>query len=388
MMAWAPLRSTTTEVTDSDHLRLWWLFGLVAPYLGMGGFALHMVTGWAALLFVVPFHVFVMVPILDVIVGLDRTNRSGEAMARFQKSEYYTIILRFFIGFQLWAFYGAVWFIVREQSGWGEQFMLALGVGLLGGAAIAPAHEIGHKPGPQVMSRLSMAIIFYAHFFVQHNRGHHRHVATPDDPGSARYGETFYAFLPRAVIGGYRSSWKLEAERLRMNGKSTWHYTNENLIAWSISALIYLPAIAYAGWDIIPFIVLQAFFGFGFLEVVMYLSHYGLLREKRADGRYERIAPRHSWNSNFLISNLTLFNLQRHSDHHINSGKIYANLANEDEAPNLPAGYMLMITLALLPPLWFRAMNPRVREFYDGDLSRANLTPRLRAGLPLPAASE
>ncbi len=174
-------------------------------------------------------------------------------------------------------------------------------------------------------------------------------VATPEDPASARFGETFWEFLPRSVWGSLRSSWELEAQRMRRLGKSPWHWQNDVLNAWAMSVVFWGVLIAVFGPALIPFMVIQAVFGFSLLETVNYLEHYGLLRQKTESGRYERCAPEHSWNSDHIVTNLFLYHLQRHSDHHANPTRRYQTLRSMHGAPNLPSGYASMIGLTYCP---------------------------------------
>ncbi len=228
------------------------------------------------------------------------------------------------------------------------------------------------------LSKITLAQTCYGHFYIEHNRGHHVRVATPEDPASARFGETFWEFLPRSVWGSLRSAWQLEAKRLRRADKSPWHWSNDVLNAWAMSVVFCGVLIAVFGLALIPFIVIQAVFGFTLLETVNYLEHYGLLRQKTTNGRYERCTPEHSWNSDHLVTNLFLYHLQRHSDHHANPTRRYQTLRSMDGAPNLPSGYASMIALTYFPPLWRKVMDHRVLEHYDGDITRVNMQPRLR----------
>jgi alkane 1-monooxygenase len=225
----------------------------------------------------------------------------------------------------------------------------------------------------------------YGHFFIEHNRGHHVKVATPEDPASARLGESFYAFLPRTVSGSLRSAWELEATRLGRLGSGPWTPRNDILTAWAMTIVLYAALVAVFGIAILPFLVIQAVIGFSLLEVVNYLEHYGLLRQHREDGRYERTRPEHSWNSNSAASNVLLYHLQRHSDHHANPVRRYQALRHVEEAPQLPTGYAGMIVLALVPPVWRRTMDHRVLEHYDGDAGLANLHPSKRRRYLRPA---
>jgi alkane 1-monooxygenase len=204
-------------------------------------------------------------------------------------------------------------------------------------------------------------------------------VATPEDPASARLGESFYRFLPRTVIGSLRSAWELERTRLARMDRSPLSPRNDILGAWAMSLVLFGVLVATFGPVVLPYLLIQAVIGFSLLEVVNYLEHYGLLRQKREDGRYERTCPEHSWNSNSAASNVLLYHLQRHSDHHANPIRRYQALRHVDEAPQLPTGYAGMILLAVIPPLWRRTMDHRVMAHYGGELERANLRPGLGA---------
>jgi alkane 1-monooxygenase len=245
---------------------------------------------------------------------------------------------------------------------------------MVNGVAINTAHELGHKKGKldRWLARISLAPTFYGHFYVEHNRGHHKNVSTPVDPASSRMGETFWAFWPRTVVGSLRSAWHLEAERLARSGKGVWSLSNENLQSWAMSVVLWGAVLAVFGWVALPFLLIQAVYGFSLLEVVNYLEHYGLLRRTLPDGRVERCMPEHSWNSNHMVTNLFLYHLQRHSDHHANPTRHYQALRHFEESPQLPAGYAAMVLLAYIPPLWFAVMDKRVIRHYRGDLSRIN----------------
>jgi alkane 1-monooxygenase len=178
-----------------------------------------------------------------------------------------------------------------------------------------------------------------------------------------------------------RSAWRIEKERLARAGKGPWTWENENLQAWSMTVVLWGALIAVFGPVLLPFLVIQAIYGFSLLEVVNYVEHYGLLRQKEASGRYERCEPRHSWNSNHIITNLLLYQLQRHSDHHANPTRRYQALRHFEESPQLPSGYTGMILLAYFPPLWRWVMDRRVVAHYQGDLSKANIQPSKRQNI-------
>jgi alkane 1-monooxygenase len=253
-------------------------------------------------------------------------------------------------------------------------------MGVVGGIGINTAHELGHKraSSERWLSRIALAQTGYGHFFIEHNRGHHVRVATPEDPASARLGESFWAFLPRTVYGSVTSAWGIECARLDRMGKSHWTLRNDILGAWAMTVGLFAILTVAFGPVVLPYLLIQAVLGFSLLEVVNYLEHYGLRRQKKEDGRYERCLPEHSWNSNNVASNVLLYHLQRHSDHHANPTRRYQALRHVDEAPQLPTGYAGMIVLAWIPPLWGRVMDPILIDHYGGDVSRANIQPRAR----------
>ncbi|MDN5856521.1 MAG: fatty acid desaturase, partial [Actinomycetia bacterium] len=197
-----------------------------------------------------------------------------------------------------------------------------------------------------------------------------------DDPASARFGENFYQFWPRTVIGSVRSAWRLEKRRYARRKKHPFRIGNDVINAWLMSAVLWAAMLARLGIGILPYLVVQAVVGLTLLEVVNYMEHYGMLRQKVGEGkrrRYERVDPSHSWNSNNIATNVLLYHLQRHSDHHANPTRRYQSLRDYEESPVLPTGYAGMIVLALVPAVWRRVMDPRVLRHFDGDLGLANV---------------
>lgn len=216
---------------------------------------------------------------------------------------------------------------------------------------------------------------------MEHNRGHHRWVATPEDPASSRMGESIWRFVLREMPGAFFRAWHLEAERLQRSGKSAWNTDNEILQAGAVTALLYGTLIALFGLAMIPLLLAIAFWGAFQLTSANYIEHYGLLRKKLDNGRYEQTRPEHSWNSNHIASNLALFHLQRHSDHHAHPTRSYQSLRDFPELPTLPVGYFGMFILAYIPPLWFRVMDPRLVQAVGGNSSRINFEPGKREQL-------
>ncbi|HEY3478944.1 MAG TPA: alkane 1-monooxygenase, partial [Streptomyces sp.] len=272
------------------------------------------------------------------------------------------------------------WLLTHGGLSLPDRVGLTITLGGVAGIGINTAHELGHKKESveRWLSRIALAQTCYGHFFIEHNRGHHVRVATFEDPASARLGESFWRFLPRTVAGSLKSAWHLEAARLRRTGASPWSPRNDVLSAWAMSLALFAALTAAFGPGVLPYLAVQAVFGFCLLEVINYTEHYGLLRQRTESGRYERCAPRHSWNSDNVASNVFLYHLQRHSDHHANPTRRYQALRCFEDAPELPTGYAGMIVLAYFPPLWRRVMDPRVLAHYDGDITRANIQPSKR----------
>lgn len=306
--------------------------------------------GWwlgGAWMFLLPAFVWLVLPVVDWLVGPDTRNPDPQDMANMERDPVYRWMLYLqvpvVLGLLAWAL------TVAAAASPLEFLALAIAVGLVsGGVGIVVAHELGHRRGrlDRFLAQALLVSVAYAHFLIEHNKGHHARVATPHDPATARLGEGFWKFFPRSVIGQLRSAWRIDA---RATATSVlWPLLIAGLI------LVVMGPVATA------FFVLQAFYAVLQLELVNYVEHYGLMRRETAPGRYEKVDVRHAWNSSHRVSNLLLFNLQRHSHHHTHQGRHYPALSHFDESPQLPAGYLAMVPLAMLPPLWRRVMDPRV----------------------------
>jgi alkane 1-monooxygenase len=364
----------------TDAKRYAWLLGIIVPLAPFMAYGWWQLTGLGLAWFWGPILVFALFPILDVAIGLDPTNPPDSVLKFLEQDRYYRWCTYLFIPIQYAGLLFACWMWSNGQLGTAESIGLALTMGVVGGIAINTAHELGHKraSAERWLSRVALAQTGYGHFFIEHNRGHHVRVATPEDPASSRLGESFWAFLPRTLAGSLRSAWGIEAARLDRLGKSHLSVHNDILTAWAMTVALFAALALAFGPVVLPYLVMQAVIGFSLLEVVNYLEHYGLLRQRKEDGRYERCRAEHSWNSNNVASNVLLYHLQRHSDHHANPTRRYQALRHVKEAPQLPTGYAGMIVLAWFPPLWRRVMDPRLLDHYEGDVTRANIQPRRR----------
>lgn len=362
-----------------DPRRHLWLFGLAVPLSPFAAWILvrylHLGVFWAAGAIVIA----VIAPLVDWLVDQDRRNPPEEVVKSLERDKYYRRCTYLYLPLQYAGLVFGCWTWVNSPMGLFEKFAMAATLGVVGGVGINAAHELGHKRTKleRRLAKVALAQSFYGHFYVEHNHGHHLRVATPEDPATARFGESYWRFLPRTVFGSLRSAWMYESARLRRRRRSPWNPVHNNILnAWAISVALFAALVAAFGWQIAPWLVVQAVMAVMFLEAVNYLEHYGLLREKRPDGRYVRVAPPHSWNSDHVCSNLLLYNLQRHSDHHANPMRRYQTLRSVPDAPQLPAGYAVLVVTSLVPPLWRRVMDRRLLEHYDHDLSRINIDPR------------
>ncbi|WP_281917427.1 alkane 1-monooxygenase [Nocardia sputorum] len=363
-----------------DPKRHLWVLGLLAPSSALLPSQLVLHTGLEVFWWIGPIIVLIVIPVLDWSIGVDGSNPKDEDYELLSNDRYYRWCTYLMLPVQLIGLVIASYMWAGNDLSVVDKLGLAATLGFVSGIGINAAHELGHRVEhlERWLAKIALAQSGYGHFFVEHNRGHHVRVATPEDPASARLGESLWEFLPRSVSGSFRSALALERERLARKGKGWWSVHNHILQAWSMTLVLFGALIAAFGYQVLPWLLLQAVIGIGLLETVNYVEHYGLLRARRANGMYARCSPRDSWNSDHLVTNIFLFHLQRHSDHHANPGRRYQTLRTSEQAPQLPAGYAAMIVLAAIPPLWRWMMDDRVLAHYGGDITLANIQPRKR----------
>ncbi|WP_166253739.1 alkane 1-monooxygenase [Marinobacter salicampi] len=328
-------------------------------------------TGWVNLFaWGVPVVVFGLIPVLDLILGQDALNPDEETDVPQMRSERFYQIMTLgwvaaFVVLLVWSLniLASGVFSLSGAIGW------TVSIGIVGGLGINVAHELIHKDDKYETwaGGFLLALVCYGGFKVEHLRGHHVHVSTPEDASSSRYNQSLYNFLPQAYGRNFMNAWRLEAARLKRKGHSSFSWRNELIWWYSLSALALAACTLAFGWLGAAFFLAQSFIAFTLLEIVNYLEHYGLHRRKLENGRYERTTPEHSWNSNYFLTNVFLFHLQRHSDHHAFAKRRYQVLRHHEIAPQLPAGYAAMVVVALFPPLWRKIMNPRVEAYYKGE---------------------
>ena len=305
---------------------------------------------------------FVLIPIIDNLLGEDLHRPQKYHKTALSEPIVFQGLLWLWIpiqtGFMIWG----CWVLTQSNLNIFEQIAFFATLSLLTGSGIIIAHELGHHShqANQVFAKYLLSTVGYLHFFVEHNRGHHQRVATLNDPATARYGESFYQFLPRTVLGSWQSACQFEEERLKQKKLPILHWKNQMI--WSgILPLGYAWGFGlWLGWSGVVIYGLQCTGAIFYLELVNYIEHYGLLRKEIEGGKYEKITERHSWDANQWLFNRYMFRLGRHADHHLHPVRNYPRLEVHYTAPQMPFGYPMMTAIALIPPLWFRLMNARV----------------------------
>ncbi|MEO1581572.1 MAG: alkane 1-monooxygenase [Pseudomonadota bacterium] len=346
--------------------RYGFLFSLLLPILPLTALLAGRWFDEAALFAWLPIAFsFVFLPVIDAAIGTDNNNPTESEVNALNRDSFFRYLTLAVVPLQLLNLVICGYAFVVGEGGLIGQLGYLLGCGVVSGStAITTAHELIHKPGrlEQWSGGFLLASVCYATFKPEHLYGHHRHVATPADGSTALPGETVYHFVWRALRDNPRRGFRLEAERLSRRGIAPWSWANEMLWWTSLSGVFIVLAAVTGGALAVALFLGQAFVAVCLLEIINYVEHYGLMRERDSNGRYERISPRHSWNANHLVTNLFLFQLQRHSDHHANGSRRYQALRHFEESPQLPFGYPTAVLVTLLPPLWFRVMNPRVER--------------------------
>ena len=316
---------------------------------------------WTFLPLTVLFMIF---PLLELLLQPSDKNMAEHEQMVAEKDWFYDLILFMLVPMQ----YGLLLFFLfqmqSEMPTW-ERFGMILSMGIACGIlGINAAHELGHRQTKfeQFLSKSLLLTSLYLHFYIEHNRGHHKNVSTDEDPASSRYGETVYAFWLRSIVYSYLSAWELEKNRLTIVKKSFWSVHNEMLRFQVVQIALLLAILLFFGWSILLYFVTAAFIGAILLETVNYIEHYGL-RRKKVNGKYERTMPIHSWNSNHPLGRLVLLELSRHSDHHYSASRKFQVLRHHYNSPQMPTGYPGMMLLSLIPPLWFKLMHEKIAGY-------------------------
>ena len=333
----------------------------VAP-ISLAFFAYLSFTQRGVLTYSAFLYAYAMIPLIEFFLKNDERNFSEFEESLAKKNIAYDLILYISVGLHLVLLCIFLFSLEDASLQIYEVVGRVLSMGLVTTFAINLAHELGHRQtwGEQFLSKLMLLTTLMMHFFIEHNRGHHKNVATFEDPSTARKGETVYAFWFRAILNEYLSAWRLEKKRLEVIKQSNFSLQNE-MVQFQIIQVLFVGLIYYlfGGFILLAFLF-NAAIAYVSFETVQYLEHYGLQRKKNEKGRHERVKAHHSWNSNHVFGRLMMFNLSRHSDHHYKAHKKYQVLNHHDDAPQLPTGYPGMMILSLIPPLWFYIMNPKL----------------------------
>jgi alkane 1-monooxygenase len=329
-------------------------FGAIVSFLNSGFIV------WLPLI-----YSWFLIPLVELFIKPDESNFSEAEEELVRKNTWYDVLLYLVVPFQYFALGLFLYVTTYWHQSWidtiGKTFVMGLLCGVMG---INVGHELGHRSNrvEQFLAKMLLMSSLYMHFFIEHNKGHHKRVGTPDDPASARFGEMLYAFYFRTVIFGYFSAWRIANRDVRKNGDKTFSLHNE-MVQFHLIQIAFVVLIFFCfGWLTTLLFLVAAGQGILLLETVNYIEHYGLQRKQIAGGKYERAMPEHSWNSNHIIGRVMLFELSRHSDHHYLASRKYQILRHHENSPQMPTGYPGMMLLSIVPPLWFVVMNKRIKK--------------------------
>lgn len=367
------------EIVYHDKKRhLWWL-GFVGVFVNIltiwGYFALGH-NAW--ILWLPAAYTYVISSVIDKILGEDTHNPPEAVVPDMMKDNYYRMHLYIHIPIYFITYFAFVWLVGTQDIPWWGIVALIIGVGSGSGSMLAYTHELGHKNNrlDRLTAKIGNTLMGYGHFNIEHNMGHHVWVSTPEDPASARMGESIYRFMLREIPGTIRRGLAQEKRRLAKKGHGFWSIHNEVLQVYAVTILMTVALAVIFGPKILWFVIPHHMMGWYALTQANYVEHYGLLRQKLANGKYEPCQPRHSWNTNHLWSNMGLLHLQRHSDHHANPMRPYHVLRDYEDVPSLPTGYGGCFLMAAFPFWWYKVMDKKVMEWAGGDITRVNVDPK------------
>lgn len=361
-----------TLSTKPEWKRHLWLISLTFPTTPLLGIGLALATGNPHWVWLPVIMFYVLVPALDYLAGNDKYDLLGLIQEEVRSSKFYKFMVHAMLPAIYLTWIGGAWFFTKQPWPWDIYLALGLSHGWGLAFAINAGHETGHKTD-KVSKWFALFMLlpsFYGHFRVEHNMGHHSDVATPRDHATSRFGESYYHFMRREYPGAWKRSWKIESKRAARKGYSRFSLKNEVVLSTVLAVLVWTTMTAVFGLSVLAYMILAWFVSATALTSQNYIAHYGLLRDRRADGKFLPCEPRHSWNCNLLVTNLTSFNLARHSDHHANPSRHYQYLRQFQDVPALPYGYMVMFLIGYIPPLFRKVMDPLVIKNANGDMNK------------------
>ena len=319
-----------------------------------------------------PIYAFIIIPLLELSLKDFNTHYSDAQKEKRSNNILFDLLLYFNIPF-VFGILGYGFYILNNKVLLNYEtigIILSLGI-LLATNAINVAHELGHRTSQseRILSKLLLLPCLYMHFYLEHNFGHHKNVATPEDPATSKLNQSVYHFWITSVFNQYLNAWRIQIRLLKKENKGFLSFKND-MMWYTLFQTAYLVIWATTfGTMGLFFAIIVGILSFVFLETINYIEHYGLVRKKLPSGRYERVQTHHSWNSNHIIGRIVLYELTRHSDHHFKASKKYQILENKKESPQLPFGYPTSILLSLVPPLWFWIMNSRIPDNKSTSIS-------------------
>ncbi len=322
-------------------------------------------TSTGILCWLVVINSWVLIPLLELVIKPNNGNMSAAEEELAKNDKWYDYLLYLVVLLQIPTLFFFLHSLTDTHLATIDIVARVITIGMLCGIfGINVAHELGHRHTKfeQSLAKLSLLTSLYTHFFIEHNKGHHKNVATPNDPSSARYNEWIYAFYCRTIAFTYLSAWHIANDEVKKKGKSIFTLSNE-MIQLQLLQLALIATIYFVfGGTILLYFLGAALMGILLLETVNYIEHYGLQRKQTSDNKFERAMPHHSWNSNHVFGRMVLFELTRHSDHHYLASKKYQVLRHHDSSPQLPTGYPGSMLIALVPPLWCAVMNGKIKK--------------------------
>ena len=366
--------------TNSDWFnrkKYYYLANFIGPFLPLAtAWYVHQ-TGNGLMFWLMLITFYFGIAVLDVLSGKDEINPDSDDEKTLLNTPFYNTLLLAVIPLYWLAFAAVTYVCINTPLPWYDLLAALIGLGAMFAGVFCVSHELGHRTDPLLRwgAKFSIAMFGYCHFHIEHNRGHHVHVSTPEDPASSRMGESIYRFALRELPGTLKRAIHLETIRLERLGLGFWTLKNDILQTAMVTLMMHGLMVWMFGLIAIPFLLAACAMGYFQLTMANYLEHYGLLRQKKDNGRYEKCQPRHSWNCNNKFSNYLTLQLQRHSDHHANATREYQILRDYQQVPLLPAGYPLMMFISVIPPLWRAVMDKRLLEFVGKDSTQINFAP-------------